>query len=72
MATYTVMEKAVLEHNIEVISTIYKNITFYQFGKFLSIDPEAAEEIISQMVGEGRINACLDQLNKSIDFGGNS
>jgi len=33
-----VLAKALIEHNIEVISRIYKNISFEEFGRFLEID----------------------------------
>mmetsp|Transcript_49015 Transcript_49015/g.36091 ORF Transcript_49015/g.36091 Transcript_49015/m.36091 type:complete len:138 (+) Transcript_49015:565-978(+) len=35
---YSVLDKALIEHNIEVISKIYKNITFEELGRFLEID----------------------------------
>ena len=57
---YTVLERALLEHNILVFSKIYLNISFEQIGKFLDIQANTAENIISEMVTEGRISAQLD------------
>jgi COP9 signalosome complex subunit 4 len=57
---YTVLERALLEHNILVSSKIYLNISFEQIGRFLDIQPDNAENIISEMVTEGRISATLD------------
>lgn len=57
---YTVLEKALIEHNIEVISKIYKNISFDELGRFLEITPQQAEAIIALMVSENRIKATLD------------
>ena len=57
---YSVLGKALLEHNIEVISKIYKNISFDELGRFLEITPVQAETIIAQMVSENRIKATLD------------
>jgi PCI domain len=34
---YTALEKALLEHNIQVLSKIYMNITFEEMGNFLGI-----------------------------------
>jgi COP9 signalosome complex subunit 4 len=34
---YSVLGKALIEHNIEVISKIYKNISFEELGRFLEI-----------------------------------
>jgi PCI domain len=36
-----------IEHNIEVISKIYTNISFDELGRFLEIDPTQAEDIIA-------------------------
>lgn len=57
---YTVLEKSLLEHNIEVISKLYANISFTELGRFLEIQPAQAEKLISQMVIENRIKATLD------------
>jgi hypothetical protein len=42
-----VLDKALIEHNIEVISKIYTNISFEELGRFLEIDPNKAESIIA-------------------------
>ncbi len=34
---YTVLDKALIEHNITVLSKIYTNITFSELGNFLGI-----------------------------------
>ncbi len=57
---YSVLGKALIEHNIEVISKIYKNISFDELGRFLEINPTQAESIIALMVGEKRMMATLD------------
>ena len=44
---YSVLDKALIEHNIEVISKIYKNISFEELGRFLEINPAEAEQIIA-------------------------
>jgi hypothetical protein len=38
-----VLERARIEHNIQVISKLYMNITFVELGKFLGIPKEKAE-----------------------------
>jgi COP9 signalosome complex subunit 4 len=65
-----VLDKALIEHNIEVISKIYKNISFEELGRFLEIESEKAENIIAQMVSEKRIVATLDQMNRIVEFEG--
>ena len=41
------LDRALIEHNIEVISKIYKNISFEELGRFLEIKPDQAETIIA-------------------------
>jgi COP9 signalosome complex subunit 4 len=65
---FTVLGKALIEHNIEVISKIYSNISFQELGRFLEIPSQQAEGIIAQMVSENRIKASLDQRAQIIEF----
>ena len=65
---YTVLNRALIEHNIMIISRIYMNITFKELGNFLGIRPEQAEEIVAKMVAEKRIVAVLDQANELVEF----
>lgn len=37
---YSVLDKALIEHNIVVISRIYMNIRFNELGNFLGIQPD--------------------------------
>ena len=65
---YTVLEKALIEHNIVVISGIYMNIAFNELGNFLGIRPNQAEDFVAKMVAEKRIEAVLDQENELVEF----
>ena len=65
---YTVLEKALIEHNIVVISGIYMNITFNELGNFLGIRPNQAEDFVAKMVAEKGIEAVLDQENELVEF----
>ena len=65
---FSVLGKALIEHNIEVISKIYQNISFDELGRFLEIPPQQAEQIIAQMVSENRIRAVLDQRARIVEF----
>ena len=47
---YSVLDKALIEHNILMISKIYMNIRFEEIGKFLGITADQAEDIIASMV----------------------
>jgi COP9 signalosome complex subunit 4 len=44
---FSVLGKALIEHNIEVISKIYSNISFEELGRFLEIPVSQAEGIIA-------------------------
>lgn len=57
---FTVLEKAIIEHNMVAISKIYNNITFEELGNILEISAIKAEQIVANMVGEHRITATLD------------
>jgi COP9 signalosome complex subunit 4 len=63
-----VLQKASLEHNIQVLSKVYLNISFEQMGSLLAIDAMQAESILSAMASEGRIKATLDQLEGTVEF----
>lgn len=64
----TVLETAVLEHNIRVVSNIYQTISYEGLGTFLGITKDNAEKLISNMATEGRISAILDQRDEIIEF----
>lgn len=68
MDGYTSLEKALIEHNMQVLSKIYMNITFEELGNFLGISPSAAETIIAKMIGEQRVSGVLDQINQLVEF----
>lgn len=65
---YSVLEKALIEHNIGVLSKIYMNITFVELGNFLGIHKEQAETFVAKMISEQRITAVLDQANELVEF----
>lgn len=65
---FTVLDKAMIEHNMIAISKIYNNITFEQLGSLLEITAQKAEEIIASMITEKRVKAVLDQLSGTVEF----
>ncbi len=65
----TVLERAVLEHNILACSDIYNNIRFEQLGSLLGITPHQAEQISAAMITEGRLEGSIDQVDGIIFFG---
>lgn len=65
---YTSLDKALIEHNMRVLSKIYLNITFEELGNFLAISSDQAETIIAKMIGEQRVTGTLDQINQLVEF----
>lgn len=64
----TVLDRAVTEHNLLSASKIYHNVTFEQLGALLDISPDAAEQVASRMVAEGRMIGSIDQIERLIFF----
>jgi len=64
----TVLERAVIEHNLLSASRIYNNITFDELGALLEIPPARAEEIAARMMVENRLNGSIDQIATLIKF----
>jgi COP9 signalosome complex subunit 4 len=64
----TILDRAVIEHNLLSASKLYNNISFDELGALLEIPPRKAEKIASQMITEGRLNGCIDQIDKIVHF----
>ncbi|KAG9127632.1 hypothetical protein FRC07_011376 [Ceratobasidium sp. 392] len=64
----TVLDKAVLEHNLLSASKIYNNITFAGLGALLDLAPAAAETMARRMIEQGRLHASIDQVARLISF----
>ncbi|KFM64726.1 COP9 signalosome complex subunit 4, partial [Stegodyphus mimosarum] len=64
----TILDRAVIEHNLLSASKLYNNITFEELGALLEIPPAKAEKIASQMITEGRMNGYIDQINSIVNF----
>lgn len=64
----TVLDKAVLEHNLLSASKIYNNITFSGLGALLDLAPAAAETMARRMIEQGRLHASIDQVARLISF----
>ncbi|KAJ6539381.1 hypothetical protein B0H19DRAFT_1178776 [Mycena capillaripes] len=67
----TVLDRAVMEHNLLASSKIYNNITFRGLGALLDLTPGAAETMARKMIEQGRLRGSIDQVDKLIWFEGN-
>lgn len=67
-APETVLDRAVMEHNLLAASRLYSNITFDGLGVLLSLTPFAAEAMARTMIQQGRLKGTLDQVERLITF----
>ncbi|KAK2563661.1 COP9 signalosome complex subunit 4 [Acropora cervicornis] len=64
----SILDRAVIEHNLLSASKLYNNITFEELGALLEIPPQKAERIASQMISEGRMSGSIDQIDGVVHF----
>jgi COP9 signalosome complex subunit 4 len=64
----TVLDRAVMEHNVLASSRIYNNISFSGLGALLDLTPGAAETMARKMIEQGRLKGHIDQFDKLIWF----
>ncbi len=64
----TILDHAVIEHNLLAASKLYNNITFEGLGALLEIPGEKAERIASKMITEGRMDGHIDQIDSIVHF----
>lgn len=64
----TIVDHAVIEHNLLAASKLYNNITFSGLGALLEIPPEKAERTASKMISEGRMHGHIDQIDSTVHF----
>ncbi|PQE11575.1 pci domain-containing protein [Rutstroemia sp. NJR-2017a WRK4] len=66
----TVLQKAVVEHNLRAASRLYNNIRFEALGLLLGLDGDKAEETTARMIEQGRLLGRIDQVERVIWFEG--
>lgn len=66
----TVLDKAILEHNLLAASKQYSNIGIDQLGLLLGVTGDKAEEYAAKMVEQGRLAGYIDQIDRFIFFEG--
>jgi COP9 signalosome complex subunit 4 len=66
---HSIVEKAVIEHNMQTTGKIYKNIKFTELAKILRLQNASdAEEVAAKMITEKRLNASIDQTEDILIF----
>lgn len=64
----TVLDRSVIEHNLEAASKLYNNIRVDELGGLLGVSREKAEQAAARMVMENRLAATIDQVDGLITF----
>ncbi|XP_065053636.1 COP9 signalosome complex subunit 4-like [Rhopilema esculentum] len=64
----SILDRAVIEHNLIAVSKLYNNIKFEELGALLEIPSTKAERIASQMISEGRMSGSIDQIDGFLHF----
>ncbi|GAA5847919.1 hypothetical protein JCM9279_003491 [Rhodotorula babjevae] len=64
----TVLDRAMMEHNVLAASRVYTNVTFAGLGHLLGLRPSAAEAMARTMVQQRRLRASIDQVDGLIVF----
>ena len=68
----SVLERAMIEHNMLAASRIYKNIRFDELGVLLETSTDSAENISAKMISEGRMEGTIDQVDGLLKFNKNN
>ena len=78
----TLVQRAVIEHNILSVSVLYRTVTFTNLGKILGVSPSKglgsygiteihfilAEKVASKMIEEERMKGEIDQVDEIVRF----
>lgn len=71
----TVLDKAVIEHNLVAASKLYENITVDALGSILGLQSsgdmsagETAQDYAARMIEQGRLSGRIDQIDGVITF----
>ena len=64
----TLLDRAVVEHNILSASKIYSNISLSSLAALLEVSPRRAEKVAAQMLSEERMAGRIDQIDGVLHF----
>ncbi|RKP10781.1 hypothetical protein THASP1DRAFT_34019 [Thamnocephalis sphaerospora] len=65
----TVLDRAILEHNLLSVSRLYDCIRVGDLARFLNVAEDRAERVAARMMGEGRMRGSIDQVERLIAGG---
>lgn len=64
----SLLDKAVVEHNVVCCSRFYRTVYFDQLASILDISHSKVELIVGKLVADGNLSATLDQIDGLITF----
>ncbi|KHN77487.1 COP9 signalosome complex subunit 4 [Toxocara canis] len=64
----SILQRAVVEHNVIAVSNIFTSINFDSLAHLLEVDVKRAEKVTWQMIAEKRISGSVDQLDGFVHF----
>jgi COP9 signalosome complex subunit 4 len=64
----SLLDRAIIEHNLLASSKVYNNIRFEDLGNLLNISPDQAERVAAIMITEDRLQGSIDQIKGLIHF----
>eukprot|EP00566_Odontella_aurita_P011855 CAMPEP_0113579290 /NCGR_PEP_ID=MMETSP0015_2-20120614/29990_1 /TAXON_ID=2838 /ORGANISM="Odontella" /LENGTH=389 /DNA_ID=CAMNT_0000483261 /DNA_START=182 /DNA_END=1348 /DNA_ORIENTATION=+ /assembly_acc=CAM_ASM_000160 len=59
----TIVERAVIEHNMVAVSKLYTSIYFKELGQLLGVEAARAEKVAAKMIMDGSLLGSIDQVD---------
>lgn len=66
----TIVERAVIEHNMVAVSKLYASIYFTELGRLLGVEASKAEKVAATMIMDGSLHGSIDQVDGMLSFEG--
>ncbi|CAM9827731.1 unnamed protein product, partial [Chrysoparadoxa australica] len=64
----TILERAVVEHNMVAAARVYENVRFEELGNLLETPPKKAVKVAARMISEGRLHGTINQVDGLLSF----
>lgn len=64
----TIVQRAVLEHNMVAVSSLYNTIYFDELGNLLGVSKQRAEKLACRMISDGKLSGNIDQVDGILSF----
>ena len=64
----TILDRALIEHNMVSASQLYSSIYFVHLAHLLGVSAERAEKVASKMIMDGSLDGSIDQVEGLVNF----